>query len=146
MDILVDTGVLLRLVIPSDTAHPEARDAVRILKSRGDRLITLPQNAAEFRNVCTRPSSARSGYNLSIQDTAKKLRLVERLIEIRPASQAAFQEWKSLVVAHSVRGVQVHDARIVAAMNVQGINHIVSFNAGDFRRYSGITATLPRDV
>ena len=146
MDILVDTGVLLRLVIRSDPAHPEARNAIRILKSRGDRLITLPQNAAEFWNVCTRPPSARRGYNLSIQDTAKKLRLVERLIEIRPASQAAFQEWKRLVVAHSVRGVQVHDARIVATMKVQGINNIVSFNASDFRRYSGITATFPKDV
>src|SRR5215510_1419365 len=113
MDVLVDTGVLLRLMVRSDPSHTEARSAIRILKSRGDMLVALTQNAAEFWNVCTRPKSARGGYGLTVQETAKKLRIVERLIEIRPENQAAFQEWKSLVIAHSVRGAQVYDARIV---------------------------------
>lgn len=146
MNILVDTGVLLRLVIRQDPAHTEARNAIRVLKSRGERLVTLTQNAAEFWNVCTRPPSTRSGYNLSIRETAGELQLVERLIEIRPDSLASFREWKLLVATHSVRGVQVHDARIVAVMKVLGIDHILSFNAGDFKRYPGITATLPKDV
>ncbi len=62
MDVLIDTGVLLRLVVRRDPAHTEARTAIRTLKSRGDKLITLTQNAAEFWNVCTYPQSARGGY------------------------------------------------------------------------------------
>lgn len=112
MNILVDTGILLRVVIRADPLNPQAREAVRILKARGDKLITLTQNAAEFWNVCTRPSAAKGGYGLSIQETAKKLRLIERLVEFKPDSLAIFQEWKRLVVAHSILGVQVHDARI----------------------------------
>ena len=107
MNILVDTGVLLRLVIRQDPAHLEARNAIRVLKSRGEKLVTLTQNAAEFWNVCARPPSTRSGYNLSIQETARKLRLVERLIEIRPSSLASFQERKLLVATHYVSNSRV---------------------------------------
>ncbi len=146
MEILVDTGVLLRLVIRTDPAHAEARNAVRILKSRGETLVTLTQIAAEFWNVCTRPPAARGGYNLPIQEAARKLRLIERLFEIRPDSLASFQEWKRLVVTHSVRGVKVHDARLVAAMRAHGITHILTFNTDDFKRFSGITAVDPRSV
>ncbi|MFN0111897.1 MAG: type II toxin-antitoxin system VapC family toxin [Blastocatellia bacterium] len=144
MDILVDTGVLLRLVIHTDHAHSEARTAIRVLKSRSDKLIAMTQNAAEFWNVCTRPSSAKGGYGLSIQETARKLKLIERLVEFRPDTLAAFIEWKRLLVTYSVSGVQVHDARLVAAMNVYGISHILTFNGNDFKRYSMITITDPK--
>jgi predicted nucleic acid-binding protein len=146
MDILVDTGVLLRLVIRTDPAHFESRQAVRILKSRGDKLIALTQNAAEFWNVCTRPSSARGGYGLSIQETAKKLRLIERLVEFRPDSMTTFQEWKRLLTAYSVSGVQVYDTRLVAAMNIYGVSHILTFNGNDFKRFSGITVIDPKSI
>ncbi len=60
MDILIDTGPLLRLVIRSDPAHAGVRKAIRLLRLRNDRLITLTQNVAEFWNVCTRPITARA--------------------------------------------------------------------------------------
>ncbi len=47
-------------------------------------------------------------------------------------------------VAHSVRGVQVHDARLAAAMRVHGIPYILTFNGSDFERYSGIGIADPR--
>ena len=145
MEILIDTGVLLRLVIRSDPAHLQTRQAVRFLKVRGDKLVALTQNAAEFWNVCTRPTAA-GGYGLPIQDTEKKLRILERLVEFRADTLASFQEWKRLVVAHQVSGVEVHDTRLVAAMNVQGITHIVTYNKDDFKRFRNITASLPSEV
>jgi predicted nucleic acid-binding protein len=56
-----------------------------------------------------------------------------------------YPEWKRLVLAFGVSGVQVHDARLVAAMKVNGITHILTFNTGDFVRYSpeGIVAVDP---
>lgn len=83
---------------------------------------------------------------LSIQDTAKKLRLIERLVEFKSDSLAAFHEWKRLVVAHSITGIQVHDARIASAMNAYGISHILTFNGNDFKRFSGITVVDPKGV
>jgi predicted nucleic acid-binding protein len=50
------------------------------------------------------------------------------------------------VVAHSVAGVQVHDARLVAAMLVHGVLRLLTLNDRDFGRYSGISVVHPRDV
>jgi predicted nucleic acid-binding protein len=51
MDVLIDTGVLLRLINPSDPEHLDVRRAIRLLRRRGDKLITLTQNASEFWNI-----------------------------------------------------------------------------------------------
>ena len=88
----------------------------------------------------------RGGYGLSIEDTARRLRLIERLIQVRPDSDEVFREWKRLVVAHSVKGVKAHDARLVAAMIIHGIAQVVTANPADFKRYSEITAIMPSDV
>lgn len=148
MEILVDTGILLRLAILNEPDHPETLKAVRFLKVRGDRLVSLAQNAAEFWNVCTRPASTtgKGGYGFSITDTQQKLDILEQLIEFRANSQAGYEEWKRLIVTHRVSGVQVHDTNLVAAMIAQGITHIVTFNKKDFKRFPGITASLPSEV
>jgi predicted nucleic acid-binding protein len=143
MNVLIDTGVLLRLAIRTDQLHSEARTAIRILQSRGDHLIAMTQNAAEFWNVCTRPSSS-NGYGLSIQETSQKLKLIERLIEFRPETLAAFIEWKKLLTTHSVSGVEVHDARLAAAMIAYGISSILTFNGKDFKRYPMLTIFDPK--
>jgi hypothetical protein len=56
-----------------------------------------------------------------------------------------YAEWRRLVVTFGVSGVQVHDARLVAAMNVNRITHILTLNTADFIRYAseGIVAVNP---
>lgn len=38
----------------------------------------------------------------------------------------------------AVSGVQVHDARLVAAMQAHNITHILTFNTSDFTRYASL--------
>ena len=60
MQILVDTGVLLRAF---DRAAPEQRSIFRALRklwSENHDLVTTSQNIAEFWNVSTRPAQARA--------------------------------------------------------------------------------------
>jgi predicted nucleic acid-binding protein len=45
-----------------------------------------------------------------------------------------------------VSGVQVHDARLVAAMRVHGVKRILTFNERDFARYADVEAVHPRSV
>jgi predicted nucleic acid-binding protein len=115
MDLLLDTGVLLRLVNPSDPQHPAVRDAVRILYRRGDSLVTTPQNIAEFWNVSTRPAHARGGYGRSLAKTERCVRFFESVGTVLPDHPAAYSEWKRLVITHAVTGKAVHDARIVGS-------------------------------
>jgi hypothetical protein len=90
MVVLIDTGILLRLVHKNDPLHPVVRAALRVLKKRGDDLVTASQNIAKFWNVCTRPATARGGYGLDIHETEKRLRLLERIFRVFPDGPAAF--------------------------------------------------------
>ena len=146
MLVLVDSGVLLRLLEPSDPQHAAIRGAVRTLRSRGDTLVTAAQCAAEFWNVCTRPATARGGFGLSIPDTDRRLRVIERLFHVLPDTPSAYQAWRGLIVAHAVKGVQVHDARLVALMQVNGIADILTLNGSDFARYPGIVPIVPTSL
>jgi predicted nucleic acid-binding protein len=49
-------------------------------------------------------------------------------------------------VVHQITGKNAHDARIVAAMSVHGIDRLLTFNKPDFQRYHGIRVVSPHDV
>jgi predicted nucleic acid-binding protein len=146
MVVVADSGILLRLLEPSDPLHATVRGAVRVLRRRGDIPVTFAQNLAEFWNVCTRPASARGGFGLSIADADRRLRVIERLVPILPDSPAVYSVWRGLIVVHAVKGVQVHDARLVALMQVHRITHILTLNGSDFVRYPGIVAIIPTSL
>ena len=44
---------------------------------------------------------------------------------------------------YSARGKQAHDTRLVAAMRVHGLTHLLTFNARNFNRYEEITVVDP---
>jgi predicted nucleic acid-binding protein len=145
-DCLVDSNVLLRLLQRSDPDNALVRTATQRLRHQGFRLCYTPQNVSEFWNVSTRPLSARGGFGLSLAETDRRVRLIERFYTLLPDDPAIYSEWRRIVVAPAVQGVQVHDARLVAAMTVHGVSHILTFNADDFARYPGIAAVNPHDV
>lgn len=57
-----------------------------------------------------------------------------------------YAEWERLVMTYGVSGVNVHDARLVAAMLIHELTHILTFNTRDFTRYTEITAVHPTEV
>jgi predicted nucleic acid-binding protein len=69
--------------------------------------------------------------------------MIERYCRFLADSLATHQEWRRLIVTHSVKGVEVHDARLVAAMNVYGITSLLTFDSKDFKRYPGIVVASP---
>jgi predicted nucleic acid-binding protein len=146
MLILVDSGVLLRLMERADPQHGTIRTAVRALVARGDELVTATQNVAEFWNMCTRPASARGGLGLAIAETDRRLKVLERLFQPLADLPTTYPIWRQLVVTHSVQGKQVHDARIVALMHAHAISHILTLNGADFTRYSRITPIEPSSL
>jgi predicted nucleic acid-binding protein len=146
MRYLVDTNVLLRLLQRNDPNYSTIRQAVRILIGRGDELCCAPQNLVEFWNVCTRPATARGGFGLTVAETDRRIRLIERIFTILEETPAVYPKWRRLVVDNSVSGVQVHDARIVSMMVVHSITHILTLNSADFSRYTGITSVSPDEI
>jgi predicted nucleic acid-binding protein len=146
MRYLVDSNVLLRLLQHNDPHHSIIRQAIRSLVARGDELCCAPQNIVELWNVSTRPATARGGFGLTTAETDRRVRLIERVFTVLDETPAVYPEWRRLVVGNSVIGVQVHDARIVAMMNVHGVTHVLTLNGADFSRYAGITCVAPDQV
>jgi predicted nucleic acid-binding protein len=143
---LVDANVLLRVIHRPDPLHVAARGSVRALRRRGETMHYTLQTLAEFWGVCTRPAEARGGFGLTLVETDRRVRLIERHLIFLADTPAVRTHWRQLVVAQAVTGVRVHDARLVAAMLAHGLTHLLTFDVGDFRRYAQITAVHPEDV
>jgi predicted nucleic acid-binding protein len=144
MSVLVDTNVLLRRVQRSHPSHLVAVESVARLVAAGEPVYFTLQNIAEFWNVATRPAE-HNGLGFSAAVALAEVGNIEDDLELLPDTPPIYAAWKGLVVRHGVVGVRVHDARLVAAMNVHGVRRLLTFNAGDFARY-GIEVVQPAAV
>ena len=135
MSVLVDTNVLLRRTKPNHTSHATAVESVAKLLNSGEPVCFTLQNISEFWNVVTRPVTS-NGLGFSAFMAASEVGKIELVLTLLPDAAAIYGEWKRLVTRHSVLGSKVHDARLVAAMNVHGVRRILTFNVGDFARYN----------
>jgi predicted nucleic acid-binding protein len=142
---LLDTNILLRLSKHDDLEHPRIKLAIERLIEQGADLCYTPQNLVEFWNVFTRPRE-RNGFGLTPAEADREATLIERQFTLLPDNERVHPEWRRLVVAYSVSGTKVHDARLVAAMRVLNVIHLLTLNTSDFARYPEITAVHPRDV
>ena len=142
---LVDTNILLRLVQPDSPEHGTVRACTDLLWAQGAILFYTSQNLAEFWNVCTRPAD-RNGFGYSVAEADERAGLIEAKLSFAADREATHREWRRIVVAKKVSGVQVHDARLVAAMHVHRIENLLTLNAQDFRRYEDIVVISPQNV
>jgi predicted nucleic acid-binding protein len=93
----------------------------------------------------TRPV-VRNGLGLTVAEAEREVRAIEAGMTLLPDSEAVYREWRRIVVHHGVLGVQVHDARLAAAMYVHAVGQILTLNVSDFIRFSGLTALHPSSV
>jgi len=142
---LLDTNILLRLVQPDSPEYEAIRQCADLLWAKGADLFYTAQNLAEFWNVCTRPID-RNGFGFSVSETDERASLIESRFSLAPDSETTHREWRRIVVSVGVSGVQVHDARLVAAMYVHRIEHLLTLNTADFHRYSDIVVVSPREL
>ena len=145
MSYLVDTNVLLRSVQKFHPMHLAAADSIDGLLSHDEAVAIIPQNLIEFWAVATRPR-VNNGLGLSVDETAQRIAAFKTALELLPDTDSIFKEWEHLVTRHQVLGKQVYDARIVAAMLVHNLTHLLTFNDSDFKRFDEITVVNPQSV
>jgi predicted nucleic acid-binding protein len=145
MSYLVDTNVLLRLAQKNHPMRPDARRALVTLRRQGEELCIIPQNIIEFWSAVTRPL-VDNGLGLSVDEAAREIRKLKRIFKLQPDSQAIFTEWEQLASQYQVTGKQVHDTRLVAAMKIHGLSHILTFNVKDFKRFTDINPVAPQTI
>ncbi len=139
--VLVDANVLLRRSQPLHSHHFPAVESVARLIENGDRVCITPQVIAEYWCVATRPA-ANNGLGFTLAEILAEVTKIEAFLELLPDTPSIYPEWRRLVVAHGVRGVQVHDPRLAASMNVHGLTRVLTFNGPDFARF-GVEVSHP---
>jgi predicted nucleic acid-binding protein len=144
MSVLVDTNILLRRIQPDHAHHALAIDSVARLLAAGEQVYFTLQNVSEFWNVMTGPVAA-NGLGFPPAFALSEVGKIERVLALLPDSPAVYEEWKRLVATYAVTGAKVHDARLVAVMNVHGVRRILTFNTSDFARFE-IEALHPSAV
>jgi predicted nucleic acid-binding protein len=142
---LVDSNILIRSVQPDDPDYPTVQAALTALAQEHVVLCYTSQNLGEFWNASTRPTS-RNGYGMAPYEADLRARVFEARMRLLPDSLAIHKEWRKLIVDYNVSGAQVHDTRLVAAMHVHGVKHILTFNTKDFARFADIEAVHPENV
>src|SRR5580658_4537266 len=139
MPYLLDSNILLRWVKPDHSDYPLVVSAIETILRRNGELCYTSQNVGEFWNTCTRPLD-RNGYALSPQEADRRAKFFEEKLRLLPDSLSVHAEWRNVLVKHGVSGVQVHDARLAAAMRVHRAKRILTFNDRDFARFTDIEA------
>jgi hypothetical protein len=86
--------------------------------------------------VYTRPAN-KNGLGHTAQEAGEEIRRLKAFFTLMVDTASIYDEWERLVMQYQVKGVNVHDARLTAAMLVHGLTHILTFNIEDFNRYAG---------
>lgn len=145
MSYLVDTNVLLRSIQRTHAMHSDAVRVTALLTRQGEELTIIAQNLIEFWGVATRPLDS-NGLGLSVPEVFGHVNTFKIAFRLLPDTSEILGEWERLVEHHKVLGRQVHDARLVAAMAVHKVTHLLTFNDADFKRFTEITVVNPASI
>jgi predicted nucleic acid-binding protein len=143
MSYLIDTNILLRIVDPDHLMYSLAVNAIDHLFSENEQLYIMPQNLIEFWNVYTRPKE-KNGLGGTIAEAKTEIDYLKSIFILLPDQEKIYSQWENLVTTYQVKGVNVHDAKLVASMLVHNITHILTFNIDDFKRYDHIISVHPQ--
>ena len=131
---LADTNILLRYADTGANQHSLIMQALETLTLRQDEVVMVPQNIYEFWSVGTRPED-KNGLGWT---TAKTRAVADQLVKrfpLLPDTPSVFTDWLELVTRFDVKGKQVHDAHLVAAMQTHNVGNLLTLNVKDFERY-----------
>jgi predicted nucleic acid-binding protein len=147
--ILLDTNVLGRMTDAADPQCAVARRAVHSLLASQDRPVVVPQCLYEFWAVATRkaglPPGGQNGLGMTPEQASRWLEFFQRRFTLLPDREDLFPCWHNLVRKLGVTGIRSYDARLVAAMQTNGIERLLTFNAEHFRRFT-ITIVDPASL
>jgi predicted nucleic acid-binding protein len=145
MKVFADANILLRSIQTSHSMHSVVQKVISTLIQRGEELVLSPQVYYEFWVVSTRSHQA-NGLALSVQETEQEIAKFQQVFSLLEDSPALFSQWLSLVRTYAITGKRAHDTRLVAAMQLHQITHMLTLNPRDFQSFAGITVLTPADV
>ena len=142
---LADTNLLLRVADPTSPQYSIATEAFEHLYNRGAEVFLTAQNFIEFRAVATRPVAA-NGLGWDSERTAREVVELQKRFRFLKDSPKIFTHRLELVRNFSITGKRVHDARLVAVLEVHAVENLITFNISDFLAFPSLSIVDPRSL
>ncbi len=139
----VDTNVLVYASVASAPWHAEALGQLTAAWDEGRTLWVSRQVLREFAAVRSRPQTWALPTTGRI--LAERVRWIEARFEVADDTAETTGRLLVLIEAFDVKGLAIHDANLVAAMQTVGVRRLLTHNVRDVQRYetAGLIEVLP---
>jgi predicted nucleic acid-binding protein len=139
--VFVDTNVLVHANDADSPFQQDARIRLVALNAGGSELWICRQVMREYAVVISRKMNEYGAFDAIalIQD----LERFETEFRVMDEDHRVSSLLRKLIQTHAVKGKPIHDANIVAPMQVHGIRTLVTQNGRDFVRYVPQIEILP---
>ncbi|HAA28320.1 MAG TPA: VapC toxin family PIN domain ribonuclease [Cyanobacteria bacterium UBA8553] len=139
--VFIDTNVLVYASIPESPLHPVALGAIQTLEQADRELWISRQVLREYLATLTRPQIFIEP--ISVAMLAVAIRQFENRFQVAEDNQQVTQRLLELIERIAVGGRQIHDANIVATMQIYGVHQLLTHNTTDFERFAEFITVLP---
>lgn len=140
-ELFVDNNVLVYSTNSFSPWHRVARDRLQEARQLGVDLVISTQILREYLAVATRSSTTTGSPSLS--ELLDNVRLFRTQFTVVLNSPLVLDHLTALIRSIPLAGRQVHDANIVATMQVYGIRHLLTHNTADFARFAHLITVVP---
>lgn len=140
--VFVDTNVLIYANVADAPLHSVALSAIVSRYAAGVDIWISRQILREYLSVITR-MNIQSPIPKPASLFTNRIRFFETHFQVVEETPQVTEKLLSLIEQFPVGGSQIHDANIVATMQVYGIRHLLTHNVSDFERFSEVITILP---
>ncbi|MEQ8189558.1 MAG: PIN domain-containing protein, partial [Candidatus Eremiobacterota bacterium] len=126
-ELFIDTNILVYATSQKSPLYDQANKKLALASDTGIALIISPQIIREYLSATTRNLHNSQAYD----DIIYNIQMFQNDFYIVDDNKIVVSALEKLVQAYSVSGKQVHDANIVATMQVYGIKYLLTHNICD---------------
>lgn len=138
-ELFIDTNILVYATNQKSPLYDQANKKLVLASEQGTVLIISPQIIREYLSATTRNPLNSQAY----RDIIYNIQMFQTDFYMVDDNKMVVAALEKLVETYSVSGKQVHDANIVATMQVYSIKHLLTHNTGDFKRYNNVISIIP---
>lgn len=139
--VFLDTNVLVYASVAGAPFHAEALQAIQSREQAGIELWISRQVIREYLAVLTRPQTF--SQPMPTAALVSQIQAFESRFQVADDTAEVTAHLLTLMKTVPIGGAQVHDANIVAMMQVYNVNELLTHNISDFARFTHLVTVTP---
>jgi predicted nucleic acid-binding protein len=139
----LDANILVYALNVDAPQYPACRSLLDAGVDPTVKLYVTSQILCEFYSIITNPRRVAT-----VSSPAEALDIIAAVldlpgVQVLPIPPEAVERWMNLLRRRPVKGANIFDLQIVAAMQANGIQRIYTYNTADFEAFSELAVLTP---